>query len=64
MKKMTSRITAVLCGAVLLGTALPPVQLPLIENVIRHLQGKDICTCTGISATPTNWVMDRILGKI
>ena len=42
----------------------PHVQLPLIESVIRHLQGKDICTCTGISATPTNWVMDRILGKI
>ncbi|MBO7499232.1 MAG: Gfo/Idh/MocA family oxidoreductase, partial [Bacteroidaceae bacterium] len=42
----------------------PHVQLPLIESVIRHLQGKDICTCTGVSATPTNWVMDRILGKI
>lgn len=42
----------------------PYVQLPLIESVVRHLQGLDICTCTGVSATPTNWVMDRILGKI
>ena len=42
----------------------PHVQLPLIESVVRHLQGKDICTCNGISATPTNWAMDRILGKI
>lgn len=40
------------------------VQLPLIQNVIEHLQGKAICTCDGISATPTNWVMDRILNKL
>ena len=40
------------------------VQQPLIENIIHHLQGDGICTCNGISATPTNWVMDRILGKI
>ena len=40
------------------------VQQPLIENIVHHLQKKDICTCDGISATPTNWVMDRILGKI
>ena len=40
------------------------VQQPLIENIVRHLQRRDICTCNGISATPTNWVMDRILGKI
>jgi predicted dehydrogenase len=40
------------------------VQQPLIENIVHHLQKKDICTCNGISATPTNWVMDRILGKI
>ena len=40
------------------------VQQPLIENIVRHLQRQGICTCNGISATPTNWVMDRILGKI
>ena len=40
------------------------VQQPLIEEIVRHLQGTGICTCNGISATPTNWVMDRILGKI
>jgi hypothetical protein len=30
---------------------------------VDHLNGKGTCTCDGISATPTNWVMDRILGK-
>ena len=42
----------------------PHVQLPLIQKVVEHLQGKAICTCDGISATPTNWVMDRILNKL
>lgn len=41
----------------------PYVQFPLIKNVIEHLQGLDVCTCTSVSATPVNWVMDRILGK-
>lgn len=41
----------------------PYVQLPIITSVIHHLQGIDTCTCTSVSATPTNWVMDRILGK-
>jgi len=40
------------------------IQYNLIESVIHHLQGKSICSCDGISATPTNWVMDKILGKI
>jgi Predicted dehydrogenases and related proteins len=40
------------------------IQFNLIESVIHHLQGKSICACDGISATPTNWVMDKILGKI
>jgi 1,5-anhydro-D-fructose reductase (1,5-anhydro-D-mannitol-forming) len=40
------------------------IQYNLIESVIHHLQGKSVCTCDGISATPTNWVMDKILGKI
>jgi predicted dehydrogenase len=40
------------------------VQLPIIKAVVEHLQGKSICTCDGISATPTNWAMDRILNKL
>ena len=41
----------------------PYVQLPIITSVIRHLQGLSVCKCTSVSATPVNWVMDRILGK-
>ena len=41
----------------------PYVQYPLIKSVIEHLQGLGVCSCTSISATPVNWVMDRILGK-
>ena len=41
----------------------PYVQYPLIKNVIEHLQGLAVCTCTSVSATPVNWAMDRILGK-
>ena len=40
------------------------VQLPLIERVIKHLQGGAVCECNSIETTPTNWVMDKILGKI
>ena len=39
------------------------VQKPLIKAVIESLQGTGNCKCTSISATPVNWVMDRILGK-
>ena len=42
----------------------PYVQLPIIKSVIEDMQGFGACDCTSISATPTNWVMDRILGKI
>lgn len=41
----------------------PYVQLPIIQKVIEDLQGIGICECTAISATPTNWVLDRILWK-
>jgi predicted dehydrogenase len=41
----------------------PYVQFPLIKNVIEHLQGLSICQCTSVSATPVNWVLDRILRK-
>ncbi len=40
------------------------VQFPLVQSVVDHLNGKSTCTCDGISATTTNWVMDKILGKI
>ena len=40
------------------------VQQPLIQAVVDHLLGKSICTCDGESATTTNWVMDKILGKL
>ena len=39
------------------------VQFPLIRSVIEDLQGFGLCKCTSVSATPVNWVMDRILGK-
>ncbi|MCD8296438.1 MAG: Gfo/Idh/MocA family oxidoreductase [Prevotella sp.] len=39
------------------------VQLPIIKAVIEDLQGFGLCSCTSVSATPVNWVMDRILGK-
>ena len=42
----------------------PHVQLPIIKSVIEDLQGIGICESTSISATPVNWVMDRILGKL
>jgi len=40
------------------------VQLPIIQAVTEHLQGISVCECTSVSATPVNWVMDRILGKV
>jgi predicted dehydrogenase len=40
------------------------IQQPLIQAVVDHLLGKSICTCDGESATTTNWVMDKILGKL
>lgn len=41
----------------------PYVQLPMIKAVIEDLQGIGTCNCTSVSATPTNWVLDRILWK-
>ena len=40
------------------------VQQPMIQRVVDHLLGKAECSCNGESATLTNWVMDKILGKI
>ena len=42
----------------------PYVQFPLIKSMIEHLQGLGVCTCTSMSATPVNWALDRILGKL
>ena len=42
----------------------PHVQMPLIQRVVEHLQGRDTCTLDSVSATSVNWVMDRILGKM
>ena len=42
----------------------PHVQMGMIEKVVKHLRGESICDCDSLSATATNWVMDRILGKI
>lgn len=39
------------------------VQLPLIRRVCEHLQGISVCNCLSVTATPTNWVLDRVLGK-
>ena len=40
------------------------VQQPLIQAVVNDLLGKEKCICDGESATLTNWVMDKILGKM
>ena len=40
------------------------VQQPIIQAVVDHLLEHKVCTCAGESATLTNWVMDKILGKI
>ncbi len=42
----------------------PHVQMPLIQNVVEHLQGTAHCDCDSLSATPVNWAMDRILWKL
>jgi predicted dehydrogenase len=42
----------------------PHVQLPLIQQVVEHLQGKRICKLDSVSATSVNWVMDKMLGKL
>ncbi len=39
------------------------VQKPLIKEVVDSLLGRGGHPCTSVSATPVNWVMDRILGK-
>ena len=38
--------------------------MPLIQLVVEHLQGLSVCRLDSVSATPVNWVMDKILGKL
>jgi predicted dehydrogenase len=40
------------------------VQQPIIQAVVDHLLDRKVCACDGESATLTNWVMDKVLGKI
>jgi len=40
------------------------VQMPLIQQVVEHLQNKSVCRMDSVSATSVNWVMDKILGKL
>lgn len=40
------------------------IQLPLITTVVEDLLNRGKCISTGESASKTNWVMDKILGKI
>ena len=42
----------------------PHVQMPLIQRVVEHLQGKAVCDVDSVSATSVNWVLDKILGKL
>ncbi len=39
------------------------VQMPLIQAIIEDLRGGRPCGCNSVSATPTNWVMDKILKR-
>ncbi len=39
------------------------IQQPMIQAVTEHLQGRGVCSSDSESATATNWVLDRILGK-
>lgn len=40
------------------------VQQPIVQRVVEALQGFGVCSSDSVSATPTNWVMDRILNKL
>ena len=42
----------------------PHVQMPLIQQVVEHLQNKTVCRLDSVSATSVNWVMDKILSRV
>lgn len=39
------------------------IQQPLIQTIVDELLGKGRCPSTGVSASRTNWVMDRMVGN-
>ena len=55
---------SVICFLLISLSILQIFQMPLIQNVVSHLQGKTLCRLDSVSATSVNWVMDKILGKI
>ncbi len=40
------------------------IQQPLIQNIVNDLLGRGKSPSTGITAAKTNWVMDKILGRL
>jgi predicted dehydrogenase len=40
------------------------IQFYLIEAIVKELEGGELCISDGATGAKTNWVMDRILGKI
>ena len=40
------------------------IQEILIQSIVDELQGKGKCVSTGVSGARTNWVLDKIVGKI
>jgi predicted dehydrogenase len=40
------------------------VHQPLIQSIVDELRGTGKCESTGLTGMQTNWVMDKILGKI
>jgi len=40
------------------------IQQPLIQTIVNELRGEGTCPSDGVSAARTNYVIDRILGKI
>ncbi len=41
-----------------------PIMLPMLQVVVEELQGIGFCSSKNLEATLTNWVVDRILGKV
>ena len=41
-----------------------PIMLPMLQVVVEELQGIGFCPSKNLEATLTNWVIDRILGKV
>ena len=39
------------------------IQQPLIQTIVNQLLGSGVCPSSGEDALPTNWVMDKLLGR-